>query len=279
MDFIIKSDNEQNIKHYDQTALLTKSEEIKVPANSLAKISFDISAEEKSGQSYYLKPSCNLYFRNYGNGQRRLKVKVINTSFDQTYTVSKGERLFQLVRESLIPFKQADLSTHILEQNDYVNNPNLVFMYNVHETPILNLEQFHDGDAGIDLYCPQEIEILPRHTCFIDFGFWTFSHMNEKIHILPRSSIYKTPLRMADFYKPCIPNSPLILCNGIGLIDGSYRGTIMAFVQNITNNDYSFNIYEQFSLWKPTEKVNSIIVTSNSLSNTSRGAGGFGSTS
>ena len=41
---------------------------------------------------------------------------------------------------------------------------------------------------------------------------------------MPRSSIAKTPLR---------------LCNSIGLIDGGYRGEIMAAVDNIKGEDYT----------------------------------------
>ncbi|SVA76917.1 uncharacterized protein METZ01_LOCUS129771, partial [marine metagenome] len=41
---------------------------------------------------------------------------------------------------------------------------------------------------------------------------------------MPRSSIAKTPLR---------------LCNSIGLIDGGYRGEIMAVVDNIKKESYT----------------------------------------
>jgi len=81
--------------------------------------------------------------------------------------------------------------------------------------------------------------------------------------IVPRSSIYKTPLRMA---------------NSIGVIDSGYRGELMVPVDNMTDEDYYI---------KPGERLFQIILPSlnefevqivDELSDSERGVGGFGST-
>ena len=81
--------------------------------------------------------------------------------------------------------------------------------------------------------------------------------------LVPRSSISKTPLRMA---------------NSIGIIDAGYRGEIMAAVDNISDEDYMISPGDRlFQLVHPTLYPIHASVESN-LSDTERGEGGFGST-
>ena len=80
---------------------------------------------------------------------------------------------------------------------------------------------------------------------------------------MPRSSIAKTPLR---------------LCNSIGLIDGGYRGEIMAAVDNIKGEDYTVEPNQRlFQLVAMNGSPISFEIV-NDLSESSRGKGGFGST-
>ena len=80
---------------------------------------------------------------------------------------------------------------------------------------------------------------------------------------MPRSSIAKTPLR---------------LCNSIGLIDGGYRGEIMAEVDNIKGEDYTVEPNQRmFQLVAMNGSPISFEIV-NELSKSSRGKGGFGST-
>ena len=82
-------------------------------------------------------------------------------------------------------------------------------------------------------------------------------------YLYPRSSLSKTPLRLA---------------NSVGIIDSSYRGEIMAAVDNISGEDFEIKQGERlFQLCSPTlEPINYIIT--DELSDTERGEGGFGST-
>ncbi len=122
---------------------------------------------------------------------------------------------------------------------------------------------FHDGDAGLDLYTLEALRIEPGETKFIEFGISCQPTNGRAYFLIPRSSISKTPLRMA---------------NSIGLIDGGYRGQIMAAVDNIKSEAYEVEAGTRlFQLIFPDCSPISYELVEE-LSETSRGSGGFGST-
>ena len=122
---------------------------------------------------------------------------------------------------------------------------------------------FHDGDAGLDLFVIHELTIQPGESAFIHLQI-SCENLNSKPFLLmPRSSISKTPLRLS---------------NSIGLIDGGYRGEIIAAVDNIKDIPYKVN---------PGQRLFQLVAMDGSpihfriveeLSETVRGSGGFGST-
>jgi len=124
-------------------------------------------------------------------------------------------------------------------------------------------------DSGLDLYCPEMIVVPPRTQAKIDFKINCEMIVNEQdvgYILAPRSSIVKTPLRMS---------------NSIGVIDSTYRGNIMAFVDNISDLEYTINKNDRlFQIILPTlEPFNIELCESvDNLSTTTRGSGGFGST-
>jgi dUTP pyrophosphatase len=69
------------------------------------------------------------------------------------------------------------------------------------------------------------------------------------------------------------------MSNSIGIIDAGYRGEIMAVVDNISDNDYLVEKDTRLFQLLNTDLVpfNEVSVVE-SLSETSRGDGGFGST-
>ena len=87
----------------------------------------------------------------------------------------------------------------------------------------VNHGHFHKGDAGLDLYVIENQIFLPGETVKIKLGISCQPDDGKSYYLIPRSSIAKTPLRMA---------------NSIGLIDGGYRGEIMASCDNI--KDFKF---------------------------------------
>ena len=126
-----------------------------------------------------------------------------------------------------------------------------------------NHGHFHNGDAGIDLFVIEEQTIESGETAIIHLGIACENMENKPYLLMPRSSIAKTPLR---------------LCNSIGLIDGGYRGEIMAAVDNIKLEPYT--VEERQRLFQLVAMDGSPIQFQlvDELTETPRGTGGFGST-
>ena len=93
-------------------------------------------------------------------------------------------------------------------------------------------------------------------------------------YMYPRSSISKTPLRLA---------------NSVGIIDSGYRGDLMAKVDNINgfscdsdsgdSVDYVVSQHSRlFQVCAPDLSPFASVEIVDSLDDTTRGAGGFGST-
>ena len=123
--------------------------------------------------------------------------------------------------------------------------------------------QFHDGDAGLDLFVIEEQILEAGKTSIINLGISCETAEKRPYFLIPRSSISKTPIR---------------LCNSIGLIDAGYRGEIMAAVDNIKQEDYTINSGQRlFQIVAMDGSPLSFELVSK-LSTTGRGAGGFGST-
>ena len=126
-----------------------------------------------------------------------------------------------------------------------------------------NHGHFHDGDAGLDVYVINQQTIQPDETTLIHLQIACETKNGRPYLLMPRSSIAETPLR---------------LCNSIGLIDGGYRGEIMAVVDNIKKESYTV---------EPGQRLFQLVAMDGSpihfklvdeLSESTRGEGGFGST-
>tara|TARA_B100000401_G_scaffold382950_1_gene285591 strand:+ start:1427 stop:1864 length:438 start_codon:yes stop_codon:yes gene_type:complete len=126
-----------------------------------------------------------------------------------------------------------------------------------------NHGHFHDGDAGLDLYVLDDIVFKPGETKLIKFGISCEPVDGKAYYLFPRSSISKTPLRMS---------------NSIGLIDGGYRGEIMASCDNIKSFEYEVKKGDRLFQIVACDSSKISYSISNDLSTSSRGSGGFGST-
>lgn len=139
-----------------------------------------------------------------------------------------------------------------------------------------NYNATHDGDSGVDIPLPSNVEISPKSTTLIDLGIKGemykviettegFTYKPSGYYLYPRSSISKTPLRLA---------------NSVGIIDASYRGTLKAAVDHIKDTDEPYILNEGARLVQicaPDLSSVSVQVVGE-LTSTSRGEGGFGST-
>ena len=117
-------------------------------------------------------------------------------------------------------------------------------------------------DTGLDIPIVNSVLVPANCKSFtVDLGFK--AEQNQGYMLIPRSSITKTPLRLA---------------NSIGIIDKSYRGKVIVKLDNISKYDFEmvsgscyFQIVSFNGLLPHYELVNDIGITS-------RGEGGFGST-
>ena len=126
-----------------------------------------------------------------------------------------------------------------------------------------NHSHFHQGDAGLDLFIVKNQTIEPGSSTRIHLGISCENIDLRPFLLMTRSSISKTPIRLS---------------NSVGLIDAGYRGEIMAAVDNI--KDYSYDIEKGQRLFQLVsmsgEAIHFDLV--DTLSDSSRGEGGFGST-
>ncbi|MFQ6606916.1 MAG: dUTP diphosphatase [Fidelibacterota bacterium] len=126
-----------------------------------------------------------------------------------------------------------------------------------------NHGHFHDGDAGFDIFIVEEVSFAPRETKAIHLGIACETEGNVPYFLIPRSSISKTPLRMS---------------NSIGLIDGGYRGEITAYCDNISDHPYTVAVGQRLFQLVSMDGSPIEFTLVDKLTETSRGAGGFGST-
>ncbi len=98
-----------------------------------------------------------------------------------------------------------------------------------------NVKEFYEnhssafeGDVGIDLFIPHNVNIPAKSTYLIDLEISceliNSQGQNVGYFIYPRSSISKTPLRLS---------------NSVGVIDAKYRHTLKISLDNHSNNPYN----------------------------------------
>jgi dUTP pyrophosphatase len=135
-------------------------------------------------------------------------------------------------------------------------------------------------DSGFDIYTPSDnVKILSGGTKLVDMKIRCAAYKVDEggavptaFFMFPRSSIYKTQLRLA---------------NNTGIIDSGYRGNLMGAFDNISRVGPSFpdgvwcqmdNAYGRLlQICMPDLSPFTVEIVDD-LDDTSRGAGGFGST-
>jgi dUTP pyrophosphatase len=131
--------------------------------------------------------------------------------------------------------------------------------------------QRDNENAGFDLFVPEEVSFQPNEKKLVSMRVkvkmvvHAYDRKEEAVHywMPPRSSISKTGL---------------ILCNSIGVIDASYRGELMAFLWNTTDTAVTVKKGDRLvQIVAPDMGHIQQIKIVNSLDDTQRGEGGFGS--
>lgn len=121
-----------------------------------------------------------------------------------------------------------------------------------------------DGAGCFDFYAPADNVLCTGEIAKIPLGVAMEVPKDHVLLIMPRSSIgFKTPLRMA---------------NSVGVIDSDYRGEISALYENQDVGDFHIAAGDRIAqgciIPVPTVEFEEV----NTLSETKRGIGGFGST-
>lgn len=124
-------------------------------------------------------------------------------------------------------------------------------------------KQSTQGAAGMDFYLPQTVIFEPNYSKKVPLGVAVEIPEGYVMLIIPRSSTWKTPLRM--------PNS-------IGVIDSDYRGEVCALLHNASKCTFTAEAGERLVQGVITYAPSVQIQEVDELSETSRGVGGFGST-
>jgi dUTP pyrophosphatase len=119
-------------------------------------------------------------------------------------------------------------------------------------------------DSGFDLFIAENM-VVPAHSMrMIDLKVRCEPLFKGGYYLYPRSSISKTPLRLA---------------NSVGIIDNGYRGTLKCAVDNNSDIDFIVKKGERyFQVCHPSLMPLKINIVESIDMKTERGEGGFGST-
>ena len=131
------------------------------------------------------------------------------------------------------------------------------------------IDDYPFSDSGFDIYIPKTVIFEPKQVTKVSSLLKCalyFENTPSAFYVYPRSSISKTPLRLA---------------NQVGIIDSGYRGSLIGAFDNISeiNYDVSFST-RLLQICAPDLKPIHVEIVKNidELKSTNRGTGGFGST-
>ena len=142
---------------------------------------------------------------------------------------------------------------------------NIKIFYEEHTT-------YNKGDSGLDLFSPEEVTINAGEVKKIDLGITcSMSDIDTSTGNVKNVSYYL-------YARSSIINTPLMLANNVGIIDSGYRGKIIMALRNVGTNPYTIKRGDRLVqiCSRTLEPFDFTIV--DSLSETTRGSGGFGST-
>nr|QFG73669.1 MAG: dUTPase [Megaviridae environmental sample] len=129
------------------------------------------------------------------------------------------------------------------------------------------IERMERGDSGLDLVTPCDYVCLANETVAINLKIRCQPYFKDGVrrgyYLYPRSSIAKTPLRMA---------------NSVGIIDWGYRGNIIAKFHNTSNEEYVVEAGTRLVQLCSHDLTPIDIDIVDNVEDSIRGDGGFGST-
>lgn len=119
------------------------------------------------------------------------------------------------------------------------------------------------GAAGFDFHASERVVIMPGETVLVGTGLSFEIPLGYELQVRPRSGMsVKTKLRVS--------NSP-------GTIDSDYRGEVKIIIDNIGHSPYTVEIGDRIAQGVVSEFSRFEFEEVTDLTETERGAGGFGS--
>lgn len=133
----------------------------------------------------------------------------------------------------------------------------------LHDLAVVPAYKYH-GDSGLDLYSIEEQILQPGDVKLIQTGIAIELPEGTEAQIRPRSGL-------------ALKNSVTVL-NTPGTVDASYRGEIGVILINHGKNPFHVQQGMRIAQMVITPVIKAEIEQVNSLDETTRGSGGFGST-
>ncbi len=122
----------------------------------------------------------------------------------------------------------------------------------------------HDGDAGLDLVAVEDVELAPGQRHAVATG-WAMAIPDGWVGLVhPRSGL---ALRQG-----------LTVANAPGTIDAGYRGEVKVILVNLGTDAVAVRAGERIAQLVLQQVGRADVVEVEALDDTTRGAGGFGST-
>ena len=122
----------------------------------------------------------------------------------------------------------------------------------------------HQGDAGLDLYSIDNIEVLPGEAKLIGTGIAIALPLNTEAQVRPRSGL-------ALKHSITVLNSP-------GTIDAGYRGEIGVILINHGKKTFQVTSGMKIAQMVIASTIRANLIVVKQLNSTSRNTNGFGST-
>ena len=117
------------------------------------------------------------------------------------------------------------------------------------------------GDSCYDTYAAEALVIPPGESALVDLGFSLELPPDWEAQLRPRSGL-TSKRRLA----------------GWGTIDSGYRGNVKACIINLTTTEFSIGIGDRVAQMTFARVPNIKLTVVDAISDSERGAGGFGST-
>ena len=122
----------------------------------------------------------------------------------------------------------------------------------------------HDDDAAFDLKSRQDCVVPPHTTCLVPTGLFLALPKNYEAQVRPRSGLAL--------------KKNITVLNTPGTVDAGYRGEVGVILINVGENDFAVARGDRIAQMVVQQLADVQLVVAEKLSDTSRGAGGFGST-